>query len=248
MLRHEVADAPLRGLKYFHATSGVIAGVPVDISRTGYTGDLGYEIWIPADRALPVLDAIAGAAPRHGGRMAGLLALDVARIEAGLLLLDVDFVSSRKAQIDAHKYSPFEMGLGRLVHLRKGPFIGRRALERELAQGPSRQIVGLEIDWTAFEAAHERAGLPPQVPATASRVPVPLYRGKSAIGKATSTTWSPTLKKLIALGTVPIDAAEPGSLIDIEITVDAARHRAPARVVRTPFFNPLRKTAAVRLD
>jgi aminomethyltransferase len=244
----DVADAPLNALKYFRATTGAIAGVPVDISRTGYTGDLGYEIWIPADRAVAVLDAILDIAPRHGGRLAGLLALDVARIEAGLLLGDVDFTSSRKALVESHKYSPFEMGLGRLVHLGKAPFLGHEALEREAREGAPRQVVGLEVDWQAFESAHERAGLPPQVPMTASRTPVPIYRSDAQVGKATSTTWSPTLKKLIALATVRIDDAEPGSIVDMEITVDAVRLRAPALVVRTPFFNPARKTAAVTSD
>jgi aminomethyltransferase len=174
-----------------------------------------------------------------------MLALDVARIEAGLLLIDVDFMSSRKALIESHKYSPFEMGLGRLVNLDKEPFVGHAALAREARAGDSRRIVGLEIAWEAFEAAHERAGLPPQVPLTASRVAVPVYRDGAQIGKATSTSWSPTLKKLIALATVSIESTAPDSQVEIEITVDARRGRAPARVVDTPFFNPPRKTAAI---
>lgn len=241
----EVADADIAGLKYFRMTSGSIGGVAVDISRTGYTGDLGYEIWMPAEQALRVWDAIAVAAPRHGGRPAGMLALDVARIEAGLLLLDVDFTSCRKALVASHMYSPFELGLGRLVNLGKGPFVGQAALAREARAGHRRQIVGLEIDWDAFEAAHERAGLPPQVPAAASRVPVPVYRQGTQVGRATSTTWSPTLKKLIALATLRIDCTAPGTVVDMEITVDAVRERAPARVVATPFFNPARKVEGV---
>jgi aminomethyltransferase len=244
-LLREVAEVSLSGLKYFHVTSGTIAGVPVDISRTGYTGDLGFEVWMPAARALDVWDVLIAAAPRHGGRPAGMLALDVARIEAGLLLIDVDFMSSRKALVETHKYSPFEMGLGRLVHLEKAPFVGQAALRREAREGPRRQVVGLEIDWDAFELAHEHAGLPPQVPAAASRLPVPVYRDGAQVGKATSTTWSPTLKALIALATVTIDCARPGAWVDVEITVDAVRQRAPARVVRTPFFNPPRKTGPI---
>jgi aminomethyltransferase len=244
-LLNEVADAPISGLKYFWMTRRTIGGVPVDISRTGYTGDLGFELWIPAEKALAVWDAVARVAPRHGGRPAGMLALDVARIEAGLLLIDVDFMSSRKALIEAHKYSPFEMGLGRLVAIEKAPFVGQAALKRERHEGHQRQIVGLDIDWDAFEAVHERAGLPPGVPAVASRVAVPIYRAGVQIGKATSTTWSPTLKKLIALGTLRIDCAAPGQVVEMEITVDAVRHWAPARVVKTPFFNPGRKTAPV---
>jgi aminomethyltransferase len=224
--------------------STAIAGVPVDISRTGYTGDLGFEIWIPATRAVEVWDALMAAAPRHGGKPAGMLALDVARIEAGLLLIDVDFMSSRKALIEPQKYSPFEMGLGRLVHVDKAPFVGQAALKREARAGHLRQVVGLELDWDAFEAAHEQVGLPPQVPPMASRVAVPVYREGVQVGKATSTTWSPALKKLIALGTLRIDCADEGTHVDFEITVDAVRNRVPARVVKTPFFNPARKMAA----
>jgi aminomethyltransferase len=244
VLLREVTNPPLADLKYFRVRSTAIAGVPVDISRTGYTGDLGFEIWIPATRAVEVWDALMAAAPRHGGKPAGMLALDVARIEAGLLLIDVDFMSSRKALIEPQKYSPFEMGLGRLVHVDKAPFVGQAALKREARAGHLRQVVGLELDWDAFEAAHEQVGLPPQVPPMASRVAVPVYREGVQVGKATSTTWSPALKKLIALGTLRIDCADEGTHVDFEITVDAVRNRVPARVVKTPFFNPARKMAA----
>jgi aminomethyltransferase len=138
------------------------------------------------------------------------------------------------------------MGLGRLVDVEKAAFVGQAALARERSEGHRRQVVGLEIDWDAFESAHEHAGLPPQVPMAASRVAVPVYREGVQVGKATSTTWSPTLKKLIALATLRIDAAASGSVVEMEITVDAVRERAPARVVATPFFNPSRKTGAIR--
>ena len=119
-LLREVAEADVAALKYFRVTSGSIAGVPVDISRTGYTGDLGFEIWMPWNQATRVWDALVSAGPRFDLRPAGMLALDVARVEAGLLLIEVDFFSSRKALIPAQQYSPFEMGLGRLVQLEKG--------------------------------------------------------------------------------------------------------------------------------
>jgi aminomethyltransferase len=239
-----VAEAPIDDLRYYRVTRGRIAGVPVDISRTGYTGDLGYEIWVAWDQAVRVWDALVDGGRRFGVRPCGLLALDIARIEAGLLLTDVDFFSSKKALIASQRYSPFEMGLGRLVTFDKGPFVGRAALEREAKQGSSRRIVGLEIDWPAVERLYEAVGLPPQVPATASRVAVPVYsrRGRQ-IGKATSTTWSPLLKRFLALATLSRDYTAPGTLVDIEVTVDAVRHRVPAQVVSTPFFNPPRKTA-----
>jgi aminomethyltransferase len=242
-LLRQVAEADVKALKYFRVTSGSIAGVPVDISRTGYTGDLGYEIWMPWDSATRVWDALAAAGARYDLRPAGMLALDVARIEAGLLLIEVDFFGSRKALITAQQYSPFEMGLSRLVQLDKGTFVGQSALRREHARGAARQIVGLTISWEEVEALYEKLLLPPQVPATASRVAVPIYSGGTQVGKATSTTWSPVLKKMIALATVERGSAEVGNRVEIEVTVEAVRHRVGATVAPTPFFNPARKTA-----
>jgi len=239
------ADADIDTLKYFHVMSGRLGGVPVDISRTGYSGDLGYEIWMRWEDATRVWDALVAAGSAFDLCPTGMLALDVARIEAGLLLIEVDFFSSRKALIPSQQYSPFEMGLARLVTLDKGPFVGRAALRREHQRGAARQIVGLEVDWLEVEALYEALGLPPQVPATASRVPVPVYRAGAQVGKATSTTWSPMLKKLIALATVDATCAASGSPVQIEVTVEAVRHRVAATVVKTPFFSPPRKTAAI---
>ena len=231
-------------LKYFRMTQGSIAGVPVEISRTGYTGDLGYEIWMPWDRAVDVWDALMAHGGAFGIRPAGMLALDVARIEAGLLLIDVDFHSSRKALVDSQMYSPYELGLGRLVTLDKGPFVGREALAAEDRRGSPRRIVGLEIGWPAVERLYDRIGLAPQIAAAASRVAVPVYASDgSQVGRATSTTWSPILKQLIALATIDTAFASEGSVLDFEFTVEAVRHRVPATVVKTPFFNPRRKTA-----
>jgi aminomethyltransferase len=243
LLKGLVRGAAVESLKYFRVTQGEIAGVPVDVSRTGYTGDLGYEIWIPAEGAVAVWDALTGAGRAFDIHPAGMLALDVARVEAGLLLIDVDFHGSKKALAESQKYSPYEMGLGRLVQLDKQRFVGQRALAEEQRRGHAREIVGLEVDWEGVEKLYEAAGLPPTMPAAASRVAVPVYAGGAQTGKATSTTWSPTLKKLIALATVRREHARPGTRLEIEVTVEAVRHRVGARVVKTPFFNPKRKTA-----
>jgi aminomethyltransferase len=237
------ADANIESLKYFRLTHGRIAGVAVDISRTGYTGDLGYEIWIPREHALVVWDALMVAGQAFELKPAGMLALDVARTEAGLLLLDVDYIGSRKALISSQRYTPYEMGLSRLVSLDKGPFVGRAALAEERRRGPRRQIAGLEIEWSEVESIHERLGLAPVAPAATSRVPVPIMRGSKQIGRATTTAWSPTLKRLIALATIDAPHYEEGTRVEFEITVEGVRHFAGARVVRTPFFNPPRKTA-----
>src|SRR5882762_5701265 len=243
LLKSLATAADIENLKYFRVTTGVLAGVPVEISRTGYTGDLGYEIWVAAEQALKVWDSLMEAGRAFDIHPAGMLALDVARIEAGLLLIEVDFLSSKKALIDEQKYSPFELGLGRLVHANKNRFIGEAALLAEQKVGHAREIVGLEIDWTEVEKLYEDVGLPPAVSPIASRVAVPVYQDGNQVGKATSSTWSPTLKKMIALATVKREYTKPGTQLQFEITIEAKRHRAGAMVVKTPFFNPKRKTA-----
>jgi aminomethyltransferase len=242
-LLRAVSDVKIDALKYFRVASGTIAGVAVDISRTGYTGDLGYEVWMAAADAIRVWDALMDGGQPFDIKPAGMLALDVARIEAGLLLIDVDFFSSKKAMIEAQKYSPYEMGLGRLVSPNKGRFIGQQALRAEAAKGHPRQVVGLEVDWTEVEAIYDKLGLAPSVGATASRVAVPIYRNGRQVGRATSTTWSPVLKKMIALATIDRPHYDEGTKVQIEMTVEAVRHKVAATVVKMPFFDPTRKTA-----
>src|SRR5438046_6666505 len=242
-LLKQVAEADVENLKYFRVTSGKIAGVPVDISRTGYTGDLGYEIWVDWKDAVKVWDAVSVAGRQFDLHPTGMLALDVARIEAGLLLLDVDYTSSRKALIASQKFSPYELGFGKMVHLPTENSIGRSALVKDERQGVERQLVGLELDWNEIEALYENLGLTPAAPSQASRAHVPVYSGNRQVGKATSTTWSPVLKKLIALGSVETAHSKPGTKLQMEVTIEAARQKALATVVKLPFFNPPRKTA-----
>ncbi|HEY2915554.1 MAG TPA: aminomethyltransferase family protein, partial [Candidatus Angelobacter sp.] len=211
-LLKSVAEADVTNLKYFRMTSGKIAGVPVDISRTGYTGDLGYEIWVPMNDsrdAVKVWDALMDAGRRFDIHPAGMLALDVARIEAGLLLIEVDYISSKKALIPEQKYSPYELGFGKMVHLDKENFVGKAALAQQSKTGVARQLVGLEMDWVEIEERYEKFGLTPAAPAQASRVHVPVYLGGKQVGKATSTTWSPLLKKMIALASVETAYSRP---------------------------------------
>jgi aminomethyltransferase len=237
-----VAEADIANLKYFRVTRGKIAGVPVDISRTGYTGDLGYEIWIPWKQAVTVWDALAETGKQFDLHAAGMLALDVARVEAGLLLIEVDYTSSKKAMISSQKFSPYELGFGRMVHFEKENFIGKRALERDAKRGVPRQLVGLEIDWTDVERLYERYGLTPAAPSQASRVAVPVYSTDKQVGRATTTTWSPTLKKMIALASLQTEYSKPGTPLEMEITIEAMRLKANVKVTGLPFFNPPRKT------
>jgi aminomethyltransferase len=236
-------EGDVAALKYFRVMPAKLRGIPVEISRTGYTGDLGYEIWVAAGQALPLWDALMDAGRPYDITPTGMLALDVARIEAGLILLDVDYTSSKKALIPSQKYSPYEIGLGRLVSLQKAPYVGQAALRREAKTGALRELVGLDVSWGDVEKLHEQAGLAPQLPATASRVSVPVFRDGVQVGRASSSTWSPTLKKMIALATVARGAAQPGTALQMEMTVDHRRKEVGVTVAKLPFFDPPRKRA-----
>jgi aminomethyltransferase len=232
-------------LAYFRRRVSRIAGVEVDVSRTGYTGDLGYELWIPADRAVETWDAVAEAGRAFVVRPAGMLALDVVRLEAGLILLEVDYTSARHALNPEQSYSPLEIGLGRLVSFDKGDFVGRLALEREQQEGgPSRRLVGLQLDWNGIERLYAEQGLPPSISPSVDRTPVPVFGERGGqVGRATSHGWSPMLKQAIALASVPPVYEPVGSRVEVEWTVEGRRGRVPARVVPLPFLDLERKRA-----
>ncbi|MGH7538649.1 MAG: glycine cleavage T C-terminal barrel domain-containing protein, partial [Gemmatimonadales bacterium] len=233
----------LGGVKYFRLTTGKIRGAMVTISRTGYTGDLGYEVWVDAAHALPVWDALIEVGTGYGITPAGMLALDLARNEAGLLLLEVDYVSAHHALIDAQTSTPFELSLGWTVALQKERFNGRDALRAEAERGPVWRFVGLEVDWDSLERLYAEVGLPPRLPTTAWRASVPLYDGGLQVGYATSGCWSPLLKRYIALAHLPDRYGDTGSAVEMEVTVEHRRQRALATVRRLPFFDPERKRA-----
>jgi aminomethyltransferase len=245
-LLEDVTGEAWDDLGYFRERPARIGDLEVDVTRTGYTGDLGYELWVDASRAVDLWDALTLAGRAHGARPVGMLALDVARIEAGLILIDVDYSSSRHALIPEQAYSPFELGiLGRFTSFTKATeYVGRRALEAEAAAGgPPRRLVGLDMDWDAFELLHLSYGLTPEVPAAASRTAVPLYEGRRQVGRATSVTWSPSLKRNVALASVLAPYEPVGTRLEIEWTVEARRRRIDAEVVELPFLNPPRKRA-----
>jgi len=230
-------------LKYFRMMRTRLAGIDVTVSRTGYTGDLGYEIWVERQKALPLWDALMHAGAGYGLTPAGMLALDVARIEAGLMLLDVDYVSARKALIAGQTSTPYEMDLAWTVQLDKGPFVGRDALAAEAKRGPQWQFVGIEVEWDSLERLYAEVGLAPRVPTAAWRTSVPIYAGAEQAGYATSGGWSPLLKRYIALAHLRAPWSAAGTQLDMEITVEHRRKRATARVAKKPFFNPERKRA-----
>jgi aminomethyltransferase len=228
-------------LPFFGIAPAELRGIPVQISRTGYTGDLGYEIWVEREHALALWDALVSAGEPYGLMPAGMLALDVARIEAGLMLIDVDYVPARKALIDSQRSSPYELDLGWTVHLDKERFIGREALAAENERGPQWQFCGVELEWNSLERIYSEAGLATQLPSAAWRMSVPLYAGPKQAGYATSGGWSPLLKKYIALAHLRSPFAAPGTPLEMELTVEHRRRRVAARVVKKPFFDPERK-------
>ena len=231
-------------LRYFRRRASKVGKVAVDVSRTGYTGDLGYELWIPTEGAVKVWDALMTAGAPYGIRPAGMLALDVVRLEAGLILIEVDYTSARHAMNPEQNYSPGEIGLGRLVNFDKGDFVGRLALEREAkAGGPARRLVGLQLDWYDIEGLYDAQGLPPAISPSVDRSPVPVFASGRQVGRATSHGWSPILKQAIALASVPPAHEAVGSRLSVEWTVEGRRGRVGATVVDLPFLDLDRKRA-----
>ena len=238
-----ISGADLSGVGYHRFTHIDIGGQPTMVSRTGYTGDLGYEIWMPRERSLDVWDAISEAGRAHGLHPAGIWAMDVCRIEAGLIMLDVDYTPAPKAFTEAQSSSPYEIGLGWAVHLQKPRFVGKKALLREKQAGSALSLVGLEIDHLAFSRAHAELGLTTAYPFIPWRAVTPLFRDGEQIGYATCGTWSPTIKRYIALAQVAPSAAQMGAVLTIDLLIDRGRRPFDAKVVPLPFFNPARKRA-----
>jgi aminomethyltransferase len=233
-------------LRYFRRRGSAIKSgrkrIAIDVSRTGYTGDLGYELWVDAANAVALWEALWAAGQGHAIRPAGMLALDVVRLEAGLILLEVDYTSARHAMNPEQSYSPFEIGLGRLVSFHKADFVGRLALEREQrAGGPARRLVGLELDWYGIEKLFSDQGLPPAISPSVDRSWRPVFVGGRQVGHATSVGWSPILKQAIALASVPPSHEPLGSKVDVEWSVEGRRGRVEAKVVPLPFLDLDRK-------
>ena len=232
-------ETSVDGLKFFRVMENRLAGVPLTISRTGYTGDLGYEIWMENEHALAVWDTLMRAGADYGIAPCGILAMDMARVEAGLFMIEVDYTSTRHAWIEAQKSTPFELGLDWTVSLDKqGYFVGRRALEREKREGSAWKLMGLEIEWNGMERLFADAGLPPMIPGMAVRASLPVFLGSAQVGYASTATWSPLLKKYIALAHLQRPFYEVGMDVRMEVTVEHQRRHAPARVVKLPFYEP----------
>jgi len=236
---NKVTEKPVDDLKYFRLMKNKICGRDVTISRTGYTGDLGFEIWMNANDALTSWDALMEAGADYGITPVGILAMDMARVEAGLFMIEVDYTSTSRAWIEPQKSSPFELGLEWTVALDKqGYFVGRRALEREKREGSAWKMMGLEVEWEGMEKLFKNVGLPPQIPGMAVRGSLPIMVGNVEVGYAFTSTWSPLLKKYIALAHLQKPYYQVGTNVRMEITVEHHRQHAQAKVVKLPFYEP----------
>ena len=237
----ELFGEEFRSLRFYRWMEVQFEGRPLVISRTGYTGDLGYEMWIPRDMAEAVWDAVMRVGKRYAIQAAGIWALDVARIEAGLIMLDVDYTPVTKAVVDAQSSSPYELGLEWALNFKKGNFVGRRALLEEKTRGSKFAFVGLVIDHVHLEQEHEAMGLPVCLPFTPWRSMIPIFAGTQQVGYATCGAWSPLLKRYLCLAQVEPNFAEAGQQLSIDLLVDRYRKSIPATVGQLPFFNPERK-------
>ena len=240
---HKATGEDWSDVSYFGRRMTTIAGIDVDVTRTGYTGDRGYELWIPRDGALDVWDAVFAAGADYGIFPVGIRALDVCRVEAGLILAEVEFSSARHVTSAELKYSPYEVGLGRLVALDKvANFVGKAALRAERAAGgPSRRLVGLELDWDGIEGLYAKHDLAPAVSPLVHRDPVPVFKEGSQVGRATSITWGPTIKKMVGFGSIERGLERLGTRVSVEWTVEGERGKVGATVVPTPFLDLERK-------
>ncbi|MBT8493840.1 MAG: aminomethyltransferase family protein [Deltaproteobacteria bacterium] len=235
-------DGDVEGLRFFGAMQGKLGDIEVVVTRTGYTGDLGYEVWIPSDRAVDGWDRIFEAGRPHRLMAAGLDAMDVTRVEAGFIMNGVDYYSAHHCFLESRKSTPYELGLGWTVKLEREPFIGQQALKAEKERGSEWATVGLVYDWDHYERLWDEVGLPPQVESGAWRTPVPVYDDLGQqVGYCTSGAWSPLLKQNLAIATVRADAGKLGSKLDIEVTVEFERRKCGATVTKMPFFDPARK-------
>jgi len=177
----------------------------------------------------------------YGIEPAGIEALDMVRIEAGFIMLGVDYYSAPHVTIDVRRSSPYEIGLDRCVKLDRGAFMGQEALRAEAKRGAEWMLVGVEADWLELERLYESYNLPPGLAPAACRESVPLYSNGKFIGQVTSTVWSPLLKRYIGLGSVRSEYAALGTKLELEHTALYERKTVTATVVERPFFEPERK-------
>jgi aminomethyltransferase len=246
-LLQKLTNVDLSALKFWHCTDADVSGSPSLISRSGYTGDLGFEIFVRPQDAERVWDSAMDLASNYQMRPCGLIALDMTRIEAGLPTIDSEFISAKQTLFEVQTISPLELGVGWMCKLDGDFFVGRDALIKEKASGTSRwNTVGIELDVTYIEKYFREFDMPLHLPERSWNEAVPIYADESQntlIGRGTSGMWSPLLKKYIVIARIPPQYAKLGSNFFIEEVIEAKAFSTPATVVKMPFFDPPRKKA-----
>ena len=245
----EVMDAltgvPFDDMAFSRTRTASVAGADLLVARQGFTGEHGYEMWVPREAGPSVWDAVAAAGEPFGIRPVGEHAIDVARVEAGLLIVGADYTGAGPDRpgsvIDLsfeHEASPFEIGLGGFVDLGKETdFVGKSALDRETrAGGPRLRLVGLEVDHASVAGLFSRADRPTLLPDRVWWYPLDVSLDGRSVGHATSVTWAPTVGRIVGFGHVVEEAAIPGRDLSIRWTMNDAVGDVSARVVELPFF------------
>jgi len=238
----------VEGLGYFRLIETKIGDAPVVISRTGYTGDLGYEIWMGADDAVGFWDRLFEVAGPYGVIPFGQDALLTTRIEAGLILIDIDYYPARYAWNDEQRTSPIELGMGWMIRDLADDdraFVGRKAIEQEIAGGTSRwRTVGIMADWQDWSRVYNSRGLVPPMDHQPVSGAMMLYNDKvEQIGWTPSFCYSPMLQRHVGIARVHPHHARLGSRLDLEVTIDHRYAMVASEVTKLPFYNPPRKTA-----
>lgn len=221
-----------------------IGGANVDLARQGFTGERGYELWVRAEDGPIVWETIWEAGRHFGLQPAGEYAIDIARVEAGLIVISADYTGAgpdpRCADVpvsDDNFASPFEMGLGRFVDFGGGDFIGKSALREEYIRGAPRHLTGLEINWPEIATAYTDRALPPDVSPRVRWDALPVVADGRHVGRATSITWSPTIKKMIGFGCLEVSLTKIGAELEIQWPVAGEICMVRATVVDLPFIS-----------
>ena len=234
-------------LKFSRFRPCVIDGARVNVARQGFTGELGFELWVDRPDGPRVWEAVAEAGAPFGIQPAGEYAIDIARVEAGLILISADYTGAGPDSPSADTppnpsdfVTPYELGMGHCVKLDKpADFVGRAALAAEHSRGPARRIVGLEFDVEGIVALFMDAGEAPNVSPRVRWDHLPLCSGGEAAGRASSVTWSPSTSRLIGFGLVPAALAGAGTELTVQWADFWGRPLGPAtaQVCEYPFID-----------
>jgi len=231
-------------LRFSRLRTATVGGVEVIVYRQGFTGEIGYEFFVPTGDGVDVWDTLFDAGAPLGLGVGGLHAVDVARIEAGMVIVGADYTPAAMDRLGdplrvspENMTTPLELNLHRFVDLgESADFVGKEALRRELEAGPKRSMVGIEVDWRAVVGLYQDLDIPPEVTPQVIRYPLPVYRDGSRIGRATSVTWSPTVEKVIGFAHVAAEHAGAGTSVEVGWRSGEIHGEVGATLVALPHY------------